>query len=177
MSKRLGNAIDPFKLLDKFGSDPVRWYMITNANPWENIKFNIDGIEEKEKVLEPCSHHFFTLYANIDGFLNSEKSIPVDERSLLDRWILSELNLLIINCDSDYTSLDATSAGRRIQNFVINSLSNWYVRLCRRRFWKNVYGPEKIAAFQTLYECLLVVSKIASPIAPFYCDVLYRDLQ
>lgn len=179
MSKRLGNAIDPFKLLDKFGSDPVRWYMITNANPWENIKFNIDGVEEvKRKFFGTLfnTYSFFTLYANIDGFLNSEKSIPVDERSLLDRWILSELNLLIINCDSDYSSLDATSAGRRIQDFVINNLSNWYVRLCRRRFWKNVYGQEKIAAFQTLYECLLVISKIASPIAPFYCDVLYRDL-
>ena len=179
MSKRLGNAIDPFRLLERFGSDPVRWYMITNANPWENIKFNIDGVEEvKRKFFGTLfnTYSFFTLYANIDGFFNSEKSVPINKRSLLDRWILSELNLLIINCDTDYDSLDATSVGRRVQDFVINNLSNWYVRLCRRRFWKNVYGPEKIAAFQTLYECLLVVCKIASPIAPFYCDVLYRDL-
>ena len=179
MSKRLGNAIDPFALINKYGSDPVRWYMLTNANPWENIKFSTSGVEEvKRKFFGTLfnTYSFFSLYANIDAFSYKEKRIPFNERPLLDRWVLSELNTLIIECEGAYESLNATKAGRGIQSFVINNLSNWYVRLCRRRFWKSSYGPEKISAFQTLYECLVIVSKIASPIAPFYTDLLFRDL-
>ena len=180
MSKRLGNAVDPFILINKFGADPVRWYMLTNANPWENIKFNISGVDEvKRKFFGTLfnTYSFFTLYANIDGFCYKEKSTPFKKRALLDRWILSELAVLVSDCEKAYESLNATKAARDIQSFVINNLSNWYVRLCRRRFWKSLYGFEKVCAFQTLYECLLVVSKIASPIAPFYTDRLFRDLE
>ncbi len=179
MSKRLGNAIDPFFLINKYGADPVRWYMLTNANPWENIKFNIDGVEEvKRKFFGTLfnTYSFFALYANIDRFSYKEKKIPFNQRSLLDRWVLSELCVLISDCEKSYDGLNATKAGRDIQYFVINNLSNWYVRLCRRRFWKSLYGPDKIAAFQTLYDCLFVVAKIASPIAPFYTDLLFKDL-
>jgi len=179
MSKRLGNAINPFDLIDKHGSDPVRWYMLTNANPWENIKFSIDGVEEvKRKFFGTLfnTYSFFSLYANIDNFSYIEEKTPFKKRSLLDRWVLSELSVLVSTCESSYDNLNATKAGRDIQSFVINQLSNWYVRLCRRRFWKSLYGPDKISAFQTLYDCLLVVSKISSPIAPFYSDLLFKDL-
>jgi len=179
MSKRLGNAIDPFVLIDKYGSDPVRWYMLTNANPWENIKFSVEGIEEVRRKFFGTlfnTYSFFALYANIDGFLYAEKKVPFKERSLLDRWILSELSVLISDCERSYDGLNATKAGRDIQAFVINNLSNWYVRLCRRRFWKSLYGPDKVSAFQTLYDCLFVVSKISSPISPFYTDFLFKDL-
>ena len=179
MSKRLGNAVDPFVLIDKYGSDPVRWYMLTNANPWENIKFNTVGVEEvKRKFFGTLfnTYSFFALYANIDCFSYKEKGVAFSERSLLDRWVLSELSVLVSSCEKSYNELNATKAGRDIQAFVINNLSNWYVRLCRRRFWKSLYGPDKISAFQTLHDCLLVVSKISSPIAPFYTDVLFKDL-
>ena len=179
MSKRLGNAINPFDLIDKYGSDPVRWYMLTNANPWENIKFNVDGVEEVRRKFFGTlfnTYSFFSLYANIDGFLYKESKKPFKERSLLDRWILSELSILISDCEKSFDNLNATKAGRDIQAFVVNNLSNWYVRLCRRRFWKSSYGPDKISAFQTLYDCLLAVSKVSSPIAPFYSDFLFKDL-
>ena len=179
MSKRLGNAVNPFDLIDKYGADPVRWYMLTNANPWENIKFNINGVEEVRRKFFGTlfnTYSFFSLYANIDGFLYKEEKKLFKERSLLDRWILSELNILISDCEKSFNDLNATKAGRDIQAFVVNNLSNWYVRLCRRRFWKSTYGPDKISAFQTLYDCLLAVSKISSPIAPFYSDFLFKDL-
>ena len=179
MSKRLGNAVDPFILIDKYGSDPVRWYMLTNANPWENIKFNVEGVEEvKRKFFGTLfnTYSFFALYANIDNFSYREKGVFFSERSLLDRWILSELSVLVSDCEKSYDELNATKAGRDIQAFVINNLSNWYVRLCRRRFWKSLYGPDKVSAFQTLYDCLLIISKISSPIAPFYADALFKDL-
>ncbi len=179
MSKRLGNTINPFDLIDKYGSDPVRWYMLTNANPWENIKFSVEGVEEvKRKFFGTLfnTYSFFSLYANIDNFSYREEKVPYKKRSLLDRWVLSELSVLISACEDSYDNLNATKAGRDIQDFVINQLSNWYVRLCRRRFWKSLYGPDKISAFQTLCDCLLVVSKISSPIAPFYSDLLFKDL-
>ena len=179
MSKRLGNGVDPFEIINKFGPDATRWYMLTNAQPWDNLKFDEDGISEVQRKFFGTLYNtyaFFALYANIDGFTFNEKEIPVSERPEIDRWILSELNTLIREADESYSEFEPTRAGRAIQNFVNEFLSNWYVRLCRRRFWKGEYTADKIAAYQTLYTCLDVVSKLIAPIAPFFADRLYIDL-
>ena len=179
MSKRLGNAADPFETLEKYGADATRWYMISNANPWDNLKFDLDGIAEVSRKFFGTLHNtysFFSLYANIDGFNCNEAIIPVAERSELDRWILSELNRLIEEVDAAYNDYEPTKATRAISEFVQEILSNWYVRLSRRRFWKGEYQQDKIAAYQTLFECLLSISKLMAPVAPFYADQLYRDL-
>ncbi len=179
MSKRLGNAADPFETLEKYGADATRWYMISNANPWDNLKFDLDGIAEVSRKFFGTLHNtysFFSLYANIDGFSFKEASIPVEQRSELDRWILSELNRLIAEVDAAYNDYEPTKATRAIAEFVQEIMSNWYVRLSRRRFWKGEYQQDKIAAYQTLFECLLSISKLMAPVAPFYADQLYRDL-
>ena len=179
MSKRLGNAADPFETIEKYGADATRWYMISNAQPWDNLKFNVDGITEVQRKFFGTlynTYSFFTLYANIDGFNFSEKEIPTEERSELDRWILSELNSLISLVDDCYAEYEPTKASRAISDFVSEHLSNWYVRLSRRRFWKGEYSKDKIAAYQTLYTCLETIAIIMSPVAPFYSDQLFCDL-
>ena len=179
MSKRLGNAADPFQTMEKYGADATRWYMISNANPWDNLKFDVGGIEEVRRKFFGTlynTYSFFTLYANIDNFSYSESDIDLTKRPEIDRWILSELNTLIKNVESYYDDYEPTKAARTIQNFVTENLSNWFVRLSRRRFWKGEYGQDKISAYQTLYTCLLTVAKLGSPIAPFFMDQLYRDL-
>ncbi|MBL4705218.1 MAG: isoleucine--tRNA ligase, partial [Flavobacteriales bacterium] len=179
MSKRLGNAVDPFVTLDQYGADPTRWYMITNAQPWDNLKFDEEGIKEVQRKFFGTLYNtygFFTLYANIDGFDYSGEEISLENRPEIDRWVISKLNTLIKNVDTAYDEYEPTKAGRLIQEFVGNQLSNWYVRLCRRRFWKGDYSSDKIAAYQTLYTCLETVALLASPIAPFYTDQLFSDL-
>ena len=179
MSKRLGNATDPFKTIEEFGPDATRWYMISNANPWDNLKFDIEGIAEVRRKFFGTlynTYSFFALYANIDNFKNEEAEIPLQDRPEIDRWIISELNTLIKDVDSFYADYEPTKAARAISDFVQENLSNWYVRLCRRRFWKGEYAQDKIAAYQTLYTCLLTISKLSAPIAPFFMDQLYRDL-
>ena len=179
MSKRLGNAIDPFKTLSDFGPDATRWYMISNSNPWDNLKFDLGGVDEvKRKFFGTLynTYSFFALYANIDKFTFQEKEIEFNERPELDRWILSELNSLINKVDEFYNDYEPTKAARAINNFVIDNLSNWYVRLSRRRFWKGEYEKDKISAFQTLYEVLIDISKLSAPISPFFMDRLYIDL-
>jgi isoleucyl-tRNA synthetase len=179
MSKRLGNAADPFETLEKYGADATRWYMISNANPWDNLKFDLEGIAEVSRKFFGTLHNtysFFTLYANIDGFSHQENTIPVSDRSELDQWIISELNRLIAEVDEAYNDYEPTKASRAISEFVQEIMSNWYVRLSRRRFWKGEYAQDKIAAYQTLFECLLTISKLMAPVAPFYADRLYRDL-
>ncbi|MGA9269685.1 MAG: isoleucine--tRNA ligase [Lutimonas sp.] len=179
MSKRLGNAVDPFETMREYGPDATRWYMISNANPWDNLKFDLEGVAEvKRKFFGTLynTYSFFSLYANIDGFEYAEKDIPKENRPEIDRWILSELNTLIKKVESYYEDYEPTKAARAIQEFVGENLSNWYVRLCRRRFWKGEYQEDKISAYQTLYTCLLNVSKLGAPIAPFFMDNLYRDL-
>ncbi len=179
MSKRLGNAVDPFKTLGEYGPDATRWYMISNANPWDNLKFDLAGIEEvKRKFFGTLynTYSFFALYANIDNFTYSEAEIPLNERPEIDRWILSELNTLINKVDKFYADYEPTRATRAISDFVQDHLSNWYVRLCRRRFWKGEYAQDKISAYQTLYTCMLTVAKLGSPVAPFFMDRLYKDL-
>jgi isoleucyl-tRNA synthetase len=179
MSKRLGNAADPFKTLNEYGPDATRWYMISNANPWDNLKFDLEGIAEVRRKFFGTlynTYSFFSLYANIDNFKYSEAAIPVNERPEIDQWIISELNTLIKVVDDAYADYEPTKAARAISEFLQENLSNWYVRLCRRRFWKGEYGQDKIAAYQTLYECLLTISKLGAPIAPFFMDKLYRDL-
>jgi isoleucyl-tRNA synthetase len=179
MSKRLGNAVDPFTTLAEYGPDATRWYMIANANPWDNLKFDIEGVAEVRRKFFGTlynTYSFFALYANIDGFTYNEAEIPLEERPEIDRWILSELNTLIKDVDAYYADYEPTKAARAISDFVQENLSNWYVRLCRRRFWKGDYGQDKIAAYQTLYTCLLSVAKLSAPIAPFFMDQLYRDL-
>lgn len=179
MSKRLGNAIDPFETLEKYGPDATRWYMITNAQPWDNLKFDIEGIAEVQRKFFGTlynTYSFFALYANIDGFEYKETEIPVAERPEIDRWILSLLNSLIAEVDKAYEDYEPTRAGRAIQQFVDEHLSNWYVRLCRRRFWKGDYSKDKLAAYQTLYTCLETISQLMAPIAPFYAERLFRDL-
>lgn len=179
MSKRLGNSVDPFETLENHGADAPRWYMMTNANPWDNLKFDIAGIEEiKRKFFGTLynTYSFFSLYANIDEFSYKEDSIPMGERSEIDRWVISKLNSTIKFVDESYADYEPTKAGRAVQDFVENHLSNWYVRLCRRRYWKGDYEADKIAAYQTLYECLIAVSKLMSPISPFFSDWLYRNL-
>ncbi len=179
MSKRLGNAVDPFTTLAEYGPDATRWYMISNANPWDNLKFDIEGVAEVRRKFFGTlynTYSFFALYANIDGFTYTEAEIPLAERPEIDRWILSELHTLIQVVDEAYADYEPTKAARAISDFVQENLSNWYVRLCRRRFWKGDYAQDKIAAYQTLYTCLLTVSKLGAPIAPFFMDKLYRDL-
>lgn len=179
MSKRLGNGVDPFETLSKYGPDATRWYMITNAQPWDNLKFDIEGIVEVQRKFFGTlynTYSFFSLYANVDKFDYSQKDIPLKERPEIDRWVLSKLHSLVENVDDSYSSYEPTKAGRAIQEFVTEQLSNWYVRLCRRRFWKNDDPQDKIAAYQTLYTCLETISIIASPIAPFFMDRLYLDL-
>ena len=179
MSKRLGNAADPFETLDTFGADATRWYMISNANPWDNLKFDKEGIEEvKRKFFGTLynTYSFFTLYTNIDGFSYSEEDISLNERPELDRWILSELHSLIQKVDKFYEEYEPTRAARAISDFTQDYLSNWYVRLSRRRFWKGDYQQDKISAYQTLYTCMVTISKLAAPIAPFFMDKLYLDL-
>jgi isoleucyl-tRNA synthetase len=179
MSKRLGNAADPFDTLGEYGPDATRWYMISNANPWDNLKFDLEGIAEVRRKFFGTlynTYSFFSLYANIDGFKYDEAEIPIKERPEIDQWIISELNTLIKDVDGFYADYEPTKAARAISEFVQENLSNWYVRLCRRRFWKGEYAQDKIAAYQTLYTCLLTVSKLGAPIAPFFMDKLYRDL-
>jgi len=179
MSKRLGNAVDPFSTMKEHGADATRWYMISNANPWDNLKFDIDGIiEVKRKFFGTLynTYSFFALYANIDEFSCGEKEIPLSERPELDQWILSELHSLIKVVDEAYGDYEPTKAARAISEFVQENLSNWYVRLSRRRFWKGDYQKDKIAAYQTLYSCLKVAAKLSAPIAPFFMDRLYQDL-
>ena len=179
MSKRLGNAVDPFKTLETYGPDATRWYMISNANPWDNLKFDLEGIAEVSRKFFGTlqnTYAFFSLYANIDGFSYKEKPIPVLERSEMDQWILSELNKLIAKVDNSYNDYEPTRATRAISEFVQEILSNWYVRLSRRRFWKGEYQEDKISAYQTLFESLLTISKLMAPVAPFYADRLYLDL-
>ncbi len=179
MSKRLGNAVDPFETLEKYGPDATRWYMITNAAPWDNLKFDVEGITEVQRKFFGTlynTYSFFSLYANVDGFTYSEKDIPVAQRPEIDRWILSELNSLIKAVDEAYATYEPHRAGRAIEYFVDEHLSNWYVRLCRRRFWKGDYSEDKIAAYQTLYKCLEVIAQLSAPIAPFFTDRLFNDL-
>lgn len=179
MSKRLGNAVDPFDTLEKYGPDATRWYMITNAQPWDNLKFDLEGIGEVQRKFFGTlynTYNFFAMYANIDGFSFAEAEIPVKNRPEIDRWIISELNSLIQKVDDCYNEYEPTKAGRAIQEFLDEHLSNWYVRLCRRRFWKGDYTEDKISAYQTLYTCLETIAILSSPIAPFYMDQLFNDL-
>ena len=179
MSKRLGNAADPFETLNEYGPDATRWYMISNANPWDNLKFDLEGIAEVRRKFFGTlynTYSFFALYANIDNFTYAEAEVPLKERPEIDQWIISELNTLVKVVDEAYADYEPTKAARAISEFVQENLSNWYVRLCRRRFWKGDYAQDKIAAYQTLYTCLLTISKLGAPIAPFFMDKLYRDL-
>ena len=179
MSKRLGNGIDPFATLEKYGPDATRWYMITNAQPWDNLKFDVDGIVEVQRKFFGTlynTYSFFALYANIDGFRYEENEIDLEKRPEIDRWIISKLNSLISDVDAAYESYEPTKAGRLIQEFVSDQLSNWYVRLCRRRFWKSDDAIDKLSAYQTLYTCLEQIAILASPIAPFFMDRLFMDL-
>ncbi len=179
MSKRLGNAVNPFETIEKYGPDATRWYMITNAAPWDNLKFDLEGITEVQRKFFGTLHNtysFFALYANVDGFSYSEAEIPMSERAEIDRWIISELNTLIKKVDEAYSDYEPHRAGRYIESFVDEHLSNWYVRLCRRRFWKGDYSQDKIAAYQTLYTCLETIAKLSAPIAPFFMDRLFTDL-
>ncbi|WP_053976858.1 isoleucine--tRNA ligase [Mangrovimonas xylaniphaga] len=179
MSKRLGNAVDPFETLANYGADATRWYMISNANPWDNLKFDIEGVEEvKRKFFGTLynTYSFFTLYTNLDNFTYSEADIPLEERPEIDRWILSELHTLIQKVDEYYAEYEPTKAARAISDFTQDYLSNWYVRLSRRRFWKGDYQSDKISAYQTLYTCMVTLAKLGAPIAPFYMDKIYQDL-
>ena len=179
MSKRLGNAVDPFSTIEQYGSDPLRWYMITNASPWDNIKFDIDGMDEVRRKFFGTlynTYSFFALYANVDGFDYSQPDVPLNERPEIDRWILSLLNTLVKDVDGYYDTYEPTRAGRAISEFVNDNLSNWYVRLNRRRFWGGGMTTDKLSAYQTLYTCLETVAKLMSPIAPFYGDQLFSDL-
>ena len=179
MSKRLGNAVDPFGAIKQYGSDPLRWYMITNASPWDNLKFDVDGVKEVSRTFFGKlfqTYSFFAMYANVDDFDPMATEVPMAERPEIDRWILSELNTLIEQTTAAYNEYEPTRAGRMIQTFVIDNLSNWHVRLSRKRFWGGEMNTDKLSAYQTLYTCLLTVSKLMAPIAPFYADRLYADL-
>ena len=179
MSKRLGNAVDPFSTIEKYGSDPLRWYMITNSSPWDNLKFDVEGVEEVRRKFFGTlynTYSFFALYANVDGFEYKEADVPMAQRPEIDRWILSLLNTLVKNVDACYNDYEPTKAGRLISDFVNDNLSNWYVRLNRKRFWGGGMTEDKLSAFQTLYTCLETVAKLMAPIAPFYADMLYMDL-
>ena len=179
MSKRLGNTVNPWEIIKQYGADAVRWYMITNANPWDNLKFNAENVAEVTRRFFGTlqnTYSFFALYANLDGFTYAEKDIDPNKRTESDRWILSKLNSLINTVHDAYADYEPTKAGRMIQDFVIDDLSNWYVRLNRKRFWKGEYNDDKISAYQTLYKCLDVVARLMAPVAPFYTEFLYRDL-
>ncbi|MBO6762348.1 MAG: class I tRNA ligase family protein, partial [Roseivirga sp.] len=179
MSKRLGNAVDPFKTIGQYGPDATRWYMISNANPWDNLKFNIEGVGEVQRRFFGTLHNtynFFALYANLDGFRFEDAPIALDKRPESDRWILSRLNSLIKEVDASYDAYEPTRASRAIMDFVTDELSNWYVRLNRKRFWKGEYNEDKKAAYQTLYTCLITIAKLGAPVAPFYMEKLYQDL-
>jgi len=179
MSKRLGNVIDPFETIAEYGADATRWYMISNAQPWDNLKFDLEGIDEVRRKFFGTlfnTYSFFSLYANIDGFNYKEKHIPLEERQEIDRWIISLLNSLVKEVGDEFSDYEPTNATRKIMTFVDEHLSNWYVRLCRRRFWKGEYSQDKIAAYQTLYECLSTLSKLMAPIAPMFADWLYKNL-
>ena len=179
MSKRLGNAVDPFTTIETYGPDATRWYMMSNAQPWDNLKFDLEGIAEVKRKLFGTiynTYQFFVLYANLDGFNYSEEDVTLNKRPEIDRWILSKLNSLVQTVDDAYADYEPTKAARAIQEFVNEQLSNWYVRMCRRRFWKGDYSEDKVSAYQTLYTCLETIAKISSPIAPFYMDHLFRDL-
>jgi isoleucyl-tRNA synthetase len=179
MSKRLGNVVDPFETINKYGADATRWYLITNASPWDNLKFDIAGIQEVQRKFFGTlynTYQFFSLYANVDGFAFKEKYIPLQERPEIDRWILSSLNTLIKNVNAAMDDYEPTQAGRYIEDFVDSHLSNWYVRLCRRRFWKGEYEQDKICAYQTLYECLETITRLVAPISPFFSDVIFQNL-
>lgn len=179
MSKRLGNGVDPFETIEKYGSDPLRWYMITNSSPWDNLKFDIEGVEEVRRKFFGTlynTYSFFALYANVDGFNYSEEKLDINEQPEIDRWILSLLNTLIKEVDNCYNEYEPTKAGRLISDFVNDNLSNWYVRLNRKRFWGGEFTKDKLSAYQTLYTCLETVAKLMAPISPFYADVLYTDL-
>ncbi len=179
MSKRLGNAIDPFDTIEKYGSDPLRWYLITNAQPWDNLKFDIEGVEEvKRKFFGTLynTYNFFALYANIDTFTYEEEEIPVAERPELDRWVISQLHTLIKEVHASYENYEPTRAGRAIADFVTENLSNWFVRLSRKRYWGGDYDKDKISAYQTLHTCLVTIAKLMAPIAPFYADLIFSDL-
>jgi isoleucyl-tRNA synthetase len=179
MSKRLGNVVDPFQTIDKFGADATRWYLITNASPWDNLKFDIGGIQEVQRKFFGTlynTYQFFSLYSNLDGFAFKEAYIPLDQRTEIDRWILSSLNTLVRAVTESMDDYEPTQAGRAVEEFVDEHLSNWYVRLCRRRFWKGEYGQDKIAAYQTLYECLETVVRLIAPISPFFSDAVFQNL-
>ena len=179
MSKRLGNAVDPFETIKKYGPDATRWYMITNSQPWDNLKFDTEGVDEVRRKLFGTlfnTYSFFALYANIDGFEYKEADLPAERRPEIDRWILSELNTLVKTVDEAYADYEPTRAGRAISQFVDAYLSNWYVRLSRRRFWKGEYSDDKISAYQTLYTCLETLARLMSPIAPFFSERMYQDL-
>ena len=179
MSKRLGNAVDPFETIDKYGSDALRWYMITNSAPWDNLRFNEEGVKEVTRSFFGKlyqTYSFFTMYANVDGFTFEEPELPYSERPELDRWVLSELNTLVKNVNNSLNDYEPTKAGRLIQDFIINNVSNWFVRLSRKRFWGSEMSNDKLSAYQTLYTCLETVARLMAPIAPFYADRLYQDL-
>ncbi|MCR6721843.1 MAG: isoleucine--tRNA ligase [Chitinophagaceae bacterium] len=179
MSKRLGNVVNPFETIEKYGADATRWYLITNASPWDNLKFDIEGIREVQRKFFGTlynTYQFFALYANVDGFSFNEAYIPLKDRPEIDRWILSSLNTVIKKATAYMDDYEPTQAGRVIEDFVDEQLSNWYVRLCRRRFWKGDYEQDKIAAYQTLYECLETVARLMAPISPFFSDALFRQL-
>ncbi|GAB2665567.1 isoleucine--tRNA ligase [Flavihumibacter cheonanensis] len=179
MSKRLGNVVDPFKTIETFGADATRWYLITNASPWDSLKFDLEGIREVQRKFFGTlynTYQFFVLYANVDGFAFKEASIPLEERPEIDRWILSSLNTLVKEVTAAFDDYEPTQAGRLIEDFVDEQLSNWYVRLCRRRFWKGDYSQDKIAAYQTLYECLETIARLMAPVSPFFADWLFSNL-
>jgi isoleucyl-tRNA synthetase len=179
MSKRLGNVVDPFTTINQYGADATRWYLVTNASPWDSLKFDMKGIEESQRKLFNTlfnTYSFFSLYANVDGFRFAEKNIPLQDRPEMDQWIISSLNSLILKCIEYFDDYEPTKAGRAIDEFVDEHLSNWYVRLCRRRFWKGEYEQDKISAYQTLYECMITLCKLMAPISPFFPDWLYQQL-
>jgi isoleucyl-tRNA synthetase len=179
MSKRLGNVVDPFKTIEQFGADATRWYLITNASPWDNLKFDLEGIKEVQRKFFGTlynTYQFFALYANVDGFSFKEQYIPLKQRPEIDRWILSSLQTLIKKVTAAFDEYEPTQAGRLVEDFVDEHLSNWYVRLCRRRFWKGEYEQDKIAAYQTLYECLETVVRLMAPVSPFFSDELFKNL-
>ncbi|HRO70231.1 MAG TPA: DUF5915 domain-containing protein, partial [Chitinophagaceae bacterium] len=179
MSKRLGNVVDPFATIETYGADATRWYLITNASPWDNLKFDIEGIREVQRKFFGTlynTYQFFALYANVDGFSFKETYIPVADRPEIDRWILSSLSTLVKKVNEHMDDYEPTQAGRLIEDFVDDQLSNWYVRLCRRRFWKGEYEQDKICAYQTLYECLETITRLIAPISPFFSDYIFQNL-
>ena len=179
MSKRLGNVVDPFKTIESFGADATRWYLVTNASPWDNMKFDQDGIKEVQRKFFGTlynTYQFFSLYANVDEFSFKEKYVPLTERPEIDRWILSSLNTVVKKVNEFMDDYEPTQAGRVVEDFIDEHLSNWYVRLCRRRFWKGEYEQDKICAYQTLYECLETVLKLIAPISPFFSDAIFSNL-